>query len=48
MKLIIKQLKNMNKRNDEFIQKHKISVVMSKEKKHARTALFNHLKNMNT
>ena len=35
-------------RNEDFINKHKISVVMSKERKHARTALLNHLKNMNT
>ena len=35
-------------RNDEFINKHKISVVTSKERKHARTTLINHLKNMNT
>ena len=35
-------------RNEDFINKHKISVVTSKERKHARTALLNHLKNMNT
>ena len=35
-------------RNEGFINKHKISVVTSKERKHARAALLNHLKNMNT
>ena len=35
-------------RNDDFINKHKISVVISKERKHARAALLNHLKKMNT
>ena len=35
-------------KNEDFINKHKISVVMSKERKHARTALVNHLKNLNT
>ena len=33
-------------RNEDFINKHKISVVTSKERKHA--ALLNHRKNMNT
>ena len=35
-------------RNEYFINKNKISVVTSKEIKHARAALLNHLKNMNT
>ena len=35
-------------RNEDFIKKYKISVVTSKERNHARTALLNHLKNMNT
>ena len=35
-------------RNEDFINKHKISVVTSKERKNARAALLNHLKNMNT
>ena len=35
-------------RNDKYIQKHKILVVTSKERKHARTALVNHFNNMNT
>ena len=45
---INKYVQEFGVRNDEFIQKHKISVVMSKERKHARRALLNHLKNMNT
>ena len=35
-------------KNEDFINKHKISVVMFKERKYARTALLNHLTNMNT
>ena len=35
-------------RNDNFINKHKISVVRSKDRKHQRAAVRNHLKNMNT
>ena len=35
-------------RNDDFINKHKISIVTSKERKHARTALLNYLKHINT
>ena len=35
-------------KNDDFINKHKISVVTFNERTHARTALLNHLKNMNT
>ena len=31
-------------RNDDFINKHKISVVTSKERKHARAALLNYIK----
>ena len=31
-------------RNDDFIKKHKISVITSKERKHAFAALLNHLK----
>ena len=36
-------------RNKDFINKHKISIIVtSKERKHAREALLNHLKNINT
>ena len=35
-------------RNEDFINKYKISVVTSNERTHARTALLNHLKNINT
>ena len=35
-------------RNEDFINKHKISVVISKERKFAHAALLNHFKNMNT
>ena len=31
-----------------LLKKRKISVVTSKERRHARTALLNHLKSMNT
>ena len=34
-------------RNKDFINKHEISVVTSKERKHARAAILNHLKNIN-
>ena len=38
----------LNIKNKDFIRQEKITVVMSNERKHARTALVNHLKNMNT
>ena len=39
--------KELGVKNDDFIKKHKISVTMTKNQEHARTAVINHIKNMN-
>ena len=39
--------KELGVKNDDFIKKHKISATMTKNREHARTAVINHIKNMN-
>ena len=39
--------KELGVKTDDFIKKHKISVITTKNRDHARTAVINHIKNMN-
>ena len=47
--IVIKNMEDkLNIKNEDFIRQERITVVMTKERKHARAALLNHLNNMNT